>query len=90
MAALLSGDTEKARAEAAKACDADHRNHIPHVVLAATGVVRQDLEMAQAALTSAFRIRPDLSDIEIRAVVGREIQMHLSSLVEAVRAQRAP
>ncbi|MDP5219938.1 winged helix-turn-helix domain-containing protein [Ruegeria sp. 2205SS24-7] len=85
MATLLSGKTPQAVEEIERACRADPRNHIPLVALAAIEVWQNRKEAAEQALMEAFKIRPDLSDREIKALVGKGFYASLEPMLETAR-----
>ena len=85
MANLLTGKTEEAVTEINKACQADDQNHIPQVVRAAVEIWQNKKEDAEAALITALKLRQELSDREVKALVGKGFYASLESCLENAR-----
>ncbi|WP_298852026.1 winged helix-turn-helix domain-containing protein [uncultured Ruegeria sp.] len=85
MSALLVGDTEQAATEIEKARHADSGNHIPCVIDAVVQVCGNQMELARQALISALKIRPDLSERELKSLVGKGFALRLEPLLESAR-----
>ncbi len=66
-------------------CQADDRNHIPRVVLAAARLVAGDVDAARTAMKDALRITPDVTDREILRLTGPKIGKALSREIAALR-----
>ena len=57
------------------------------MVLAAVHLLRQAPEAALSALNDAFRIKPELSPLEIRSLLGKRLGAGLNELAEAAGAR---
>lgn len=73
MARLLLGDIDGALEHAKDACQADDRNHIPHMILAAVELARKNDTGCAGALRQAQRIHPEMSKREVYRLVGRDL-----------------
>lgn len=71
-ALLYGGDTDGAVEEILKACRQDTRNFMPRVTKAAILLSAKRADEAKAAMAEAYSIRPELSEIEIAAIVGKK------------------
>lgn len=72
MAYLRSGDLENALTAAESGCRANERTYLPRVVLTAVHLMRNETKQAEHALEESYRVKPDLSRLEITSLVGRE------------------
>jgi DNA-binding winged helix-turn-helix (wHTH) protein len=72
LAYLRNNDVEMARDAAVFACQQDDLTYLPRVVLAAVNARLSDQRAVDEALADARRIKPDLTDSEIVALVGRK------------------
>ena len=86
MANLLTGKTEEAVNVINKACQADDQNHIPQVVRAAVEIWQNRKDEAETALITALKLRPDLSDREVKALVGKGFYASLEPCLENARS----
>lgn len=75
----FKGKTEEALAEAQLACQRDHRAYMPRVVLAGTHLSMGDEKSAATSLADAIRIKPNLSDNQIRSLLGKRLGNELIS-----------
>jgi DNA-binding winged helix-turn-helix (wHTH) protein/tetratricopeptide (TPR) repeat protein len=66
-----SGDLPGAIKQAELACQRDDRTYMPRVVLAGALKAAGDKAGARAALKDAYRIKPDLTDMQIMYLVGK-------------------
>jgi cytochrome c-type biogenesis protein CcmH/NrfG len=67
---MLDGDLNEATLAARAACRRDVRNHIPRIALAAVLLAARQPAQARPAISEAYRLRPELSDIEVKCLVG--------------------
>lgn len=70
---LLSGDYAEALHQGQLACQRDDRNFMARVVLAGAHLARNENQQAHAALVDAYRIKPDLSRLQVLSLLGREV-----------------
>lgn len=68
---MMTGDLDRAISAAKTACRSDLKNHIPQVTLAAVLLAAEQPGAAKSALAEAYRLRPELSAVEIRCLVGK-------------------
>ncbi len=55
------------------ACQRDHRNYMPRVVVAGIRLMRNERELAALkALNDAYRIKPDLVSAQVFPLLGSE------------------
>ncbi|TVO77878.1 winged helix-turn-helix domain-containing tetratricopeptide repeat protein [Sedimenticola selenatireducens] len=80
LALMLTHELEAAQARAELACQRDDRTYLSRVVLAAVLLCRRMPEAAQQALAEAYRIKPDLSDTEIDALITAKLGKQLRAL----------
>ncbi len=66
-----SGDLPGAIKQAELACQRGDRTYMPRVVLAGALKAADDIAGAKAALKDAYRIKPDLTELQIMYLVGR-------------------
>ena len=67
---LFAGDLDSALTEAQKSTHAGGNLYVPHIVLAATHLARNEVDNAKQAVDRAYRIAPQLTDRQVAAVVG--------------------
>ncbi|MEH6651692.1 MAG: winged helix-turn-helix domain-containing protein [Motiliproteus sp.] len=67
---MMIGDLDRALIAVKTACRSDLKNHIPQVTLAAVLLAAEQPDAAKSALSEAYRLRPELSALEIRCLVG--------------------
>ena len=80
---MLAKDIDGARQQGEWACQRDDRSYLPRVVLAAVNLVDNDRERALKALNDAYRIKPDLSSMQIEFLVGRTLGKSLLELKQS-------
>jgi len=73
LALLLSDDVEAALQQGQLACQHDDRSYMPRVILAGVHLVREEHERARQTLDDAYRIKPDLSALQITTLLGNEL-----------------
>jgi len=86
VAELMRGNADKAHAHGLTGCQADDRNHIPRLVLAAACQARGDRIGAERALRDALRITPDVTDREVLLLTGRDLGAALLDQMAVLRA----
>ena len=69
----VAGKLDDAKVCATLACERDDRTYMPRVVLAGVYLAANDSPGAQAAMTDAYRIKPDLTGRQIRYLVGKRL-----------------
>lgn len=77
---LLSGDHDEALEQGRLACQRDDRSFMARVVLAGTHLVRDEIRLAHGVLEDAFRIKPDLSRVQVVSLLGPDIGERLLGL----------
>ena len=77
---MLNGDLDEATLAARAACRRDIRNHIPRLALAAVLLAARQPGQARPAVAEAYRLRPDLSAIEIKCLVGARVFRAMQAL----------
>ena len=80
MALLVKGQIAAAREAALAACRRNDRSYLPRVALAASALASGDSSAAVRALREARRIKPDLTQRQIAAIVGRKRSERLLQL----------
>ena len=70
---LQAGKLGEALVQGELACRRDDRCYLPRVALASVHVVRDDRGNAMKTLADAYRIKPDLSPLQINSIVGRKL-----------------
>jgi DNA-binding winged helix-turn-helix (wHTH) protein/tetratricopeptide (TPR) repeat protein len=80
LALMLAGDLDAAQAQAELACQRDDRTYLSRVVYAAVLLNRKHPQAALQALADAYRIKPDLSDAEIDALISANLGTRLRAL----------
>jgi TolB-like protein len=85
---MLSGDLDDATVAAKAACRRDIRNHIPRIALAAVLLAARRPGQARPAIAEAYRLRPELSAVEINCLVGTRMSKALEAL-RRVRIKRS-
>ncbi|MEM9726675.1 MAG: tetratricopeptide repeat protein, partial [Pseudomonadota bacterium] len=77
---LFNGDVDRAISEAQRAIEEDHRNHMPHLALAAAHLSAGDPARARTSLGDAREIRPELSRRELDLFIGEALAEKLLAL----------
>lgn len=77
---LISGDHDEALRQGRLACQRDDRNFMARVVLAGTHLARAEFQQAQILLEDAFRIKPDLSRLQVESLLGPKLGAALLQL----------
>lgn len=80
LAHLRTGDIDGADAAARDALQADERNYMPRVVLAAVQLVVNDTKSARQTMQDCLRVKPDLSKEETTGLIGPKISATLWQL----------
>jgi DNA-binding winged helix-turn-helix (wHTH) protein/Flp pilus assembly protein TadD len=80
LALMQSNDLENALLQGELACQRDHRNYIPRIVVAGIRLMRDERELARKALNDAYRIKPDLLPAQIFPLLGQDHGNELLSL----------
>ena len=80
MALVQAGRLDDAVHEGHLACRRDHRCYLPRVALAGAHLVGGRSQEAAATLAEAYRIKPDLNDAQVGAIVGRRLGVALKRL----------
>ncbi|MCU7842218.1 MAG: winged helix-turn-helix domain-containing protein [Candidatus Thiodiazotropha sp. (ex Monitilora ramsayi)] len=88
LALMQSNDLDAAQIQAELACQRDDRTYLSRVVHAAVLLRGNNPQAALQALTDAYRIKPDLSDIEIDALISAKLGKQLRAL--AVQTGQKP
>ena len=70
LALLQAKKVSQANEQAEQACMRDDKTYLPRLVLAAISALTNDPEKSAAIVKEAYRIKPDLSDNEIKAAIG--------------------
>lgn len=86
MGLLKAGRTEEAREQGELACRRDDRCYLPRLALAAVHLADDDRATALQMMNDAYRIKPDLTSLQIATVVGREFGVSLRRLHRAGHA----
>ncbi|MEJ2453034.1 MAG: winged helix-turn-helix domain-containing protein [Candidatus Thiodiazotropha sp.] len=73
LALMQAGDLDAAKTQAALACQRDDRTYLSRVVHAAVLLRCENPAAALQALADAYRIKPDLSDVEIDALISARL-----------------
>ena len=73
VAYLYSGNTDAALEQANLACRQDTRNFMTRVSQAAILLAAKRMDDAGAAMAEAYKIRPQLSEMEVGCIVGEKI-----------------
>lgn len=79
-ALLLSGAVQNACIAAELACQRHDNTYQARVVLAGARLAAGDFEKAKHAMLEARRIKPDLSDLQIASLVGKDLHAGLVQL----------
>lgn len=87
LAYLLSGDVDQAVETAEAGCRADRKAYFSRVVLTGAHLVRGDSDGAGQALAECVRVKPDLSQSEIEALVGPELGRPIVGMLAAINAE---
>lgn len=85
MAYLASGDLDRARDMAMRACQDDDRLYMSRLALTGISVAREDADAAIAAIRQCLRIKPDLHKEEVRRFLGEQLSTAVWPLVTAER-----
>ncbi len=80
LAFLNSKKLAKAQEQAELACQRDDNSYLPRVVLATIQLCRRQEKSARITLVEAYRIKQDLSEMEIKSLVGKEYCQQLLAL----------
>jgi len=80
LALMMAKDLEGAVQQSELACQRDHRNYLPRIVLAGIRLLRNERELALMALHDAYRIKPDLLPAQILPLLGQKLGNDLLSL----------
>jgi tetratricopeptide (TPR) repeat protein len=70
---MMSKDLESALHQGELACQRDHRNYIPRIVVAGIRLLRNERELALKALDDAYRIKPDLVPAQVVPLLGEKL-----------------
>jgi Tfp pilus assembly protein PilF len=73
LAYFVSGQLVPAEQAAKMACEDDDKTYMPRVVLAGIHIKTRHLPAAQAAKRDALRVKPDLSEQEVQALIGKKL-----------------
>ncbi|MCU7879108.1 MAG: winged helix-turn-helix domain-containing protein [Candidatus Thiodiazotropha sp. (ex Lucinoma borealis)] len=84
LAHMLSGDLDEALQQGLLACQRDDRTYMPRVVLAGVHLLRNEVGGAVRMLNDAYRIKPDLSLVQITSLLGKKLGI---SLLESRQAK---
>lgn len=84
LAHLRAGDCDAAEARAREACQADERNYMPRVVLAAIKFAAGNINEARRAMQDCLGVKPDLSINEIAGLTGPKIGAELWQLTKNI------
>ena len=77
---LQAGRLDEALTQARLACQRDDGCYMPRVALAGVHLLLGDRKAAALALQDAYRIKVDLTPLQIRSIVGRELGDTLTSM----------
>ncbi|MCW8950418.1 MAG: tetratricopeptide repeat protein, partial [Sedimenticola sp.] len=80
LALMLTHNLDAALDRAELACQRDDRTYLSRIVLAAVLLCGRKPEAAQQALAEAYRIKPDLSDTEMDALITSRLGQQLRAL----------
>jgi DNA-binding winged helix-turn-helix (wHTH) protein/tetratricopeptide (TPR) repeat protein len=80
---MQSQDLEGALRQGELACQRDHRNYIPRVVVAGVRLLRNEQALALKSLNDAFRIKPDLRSAQVFPLLGKELGNRLLRLAQS-------
>ncbi|MFI0459645.1 MAG: tetratricopeptide repeat protein, partial [Candidatus Thiodiazotropha endolucinida] len=80
LALLARNDLDEALQQGVLACRRDDRSYIPRVILATIHLARNEAGPASEMLQEALRIKPDLNNKQITALVGRRASAGLAHL----------
>ncbi len=80
LALMMAKDLESAVQQGELACQRDHRNYMPRIVLAGIRLIRNEQDLARKALKDAYRIKPDLIPAQIIPLLGQKLGHHLLNL----------
>ncbi|MDD2734110.1 MAG: winged helix-turn-helix domain-containing protein [Desulfuromonadaceae bacterium] len=80
LALMMAKDMESAVRQAELACQRDHRNYLPRIVLAGIRLIRNEQELALKALKDAYRIKPDLTPAQVLPLLGQKLGHDLLNL----------
>lgn len=82
-ALLMSGDVAKACSAAELACQRHDNTYPARIVLAGASLMAGDYGKAKKAILEARRIKPDLNDLQIASLLGKELHAGLIQLERA-------
>ncbi len=77
---MQSKDLEGALRQGELACQRDHRNYLPRVVVAGIHLLRDERVSALKALNDAYHVKPDLASAQVFALLGQKLGNDLLSL----------
>jgi len=77
---MQSKDLEGALRQGELACQRDHRNYMPRVVVAGVHLLRHEQGLALKSLNDAYRIKPDLESAQVVPLLGQKLGNALLSL----------
>ncbi len=80
LAHMQATDLDAALHEGELACQRDHRNYLPRVVVAGIHLLRDEPALALKALNEACRIMPDLQAAQVFPLLGPKLGKKLLSL----------
>jgi DNA-binding winged helix-turn-helix (wHTH) protein/tetratricopeptide (TPR) repeat protein len=80
LALMQSGDLESALHQGELACQRDHRNYIPQIVVAGIRLMNNERELALKTLNDAYRIKPDLVPAQVFPLLGQDLGNDLLNL----------
>ncbi|WP_114696453.1 winged helix-turn-helix domain-containing protein [Motiliproteus coralliicola] len=80
LALLRAGQPEPAYQQGLLACQRDARSYLPRVALAAAELLNGAMPEAAKQMRHAYRIKPDLQQAQVDALVGRKLGATLTQL----------
>lgn len=83
MGLLLAKRLDEAREQGELACQRDDRCYLPRLAMAAVHLASDDRQTALQLMNDAYRIKPDLTPLQIATVVGRDFGESLRQLHQA-------
>ncbi len=78
LALLRAKKLPQATEQAEQACMRDDKTYLPRLVLAAISALAKNPKKSVSILKEAYRIKPDLSDNEIKAAIGPKLSALIS------------
>ena len=73
IALILAEDIDTARLQGELACQRNDRTYPPRIALAAVHLIAKTHELALSTLNEAYRIKPDLSPLQVTSLVGMRL-----------------